>query len=470
MTADFIPLLDFVPALSPRYVAPRHLAPVAALFERIAVGDAVRAVVSIPPRCAKTETMLHGIAWLLLQRPEWRVIYASHSQRIAERKSRKARELAKKAGVPMAPDAKARSSWLTGEDDGGVYATSPDGSITGEGADVLIIDDSTKGRAEAESGAIRERNRAWLLSDALTRLEPDGSVIVNGTRWHPEDVAGVAIGLGFEVVNLEAITPSGESLWPERWPLPKLLEIRERLGGPEGYEWLSLYCGRPAGRGSRVFGDVTFRDELPRKFDAISVGLDFAYSTRTSADFSVAVVLGRAEGVYHVLDVVRVHEEPRDFRDRVRNLVTTHPGARAAAYAAATEMGGVEFVRDGGIHVEGHVARLDKFSRAIPVAAAWNTGKILLPRSAPWLDAFVSELCGFTGVRDRHDDQVDALAAAFDAVVLGKAMPIPPQPSGGDARSHAVPFGGLFGATAGDELAAPSNTRSTGSPWDGSSF
>jgi predicted phage terminase large subunit-like protein len=118
---------------------------------------------------------------------------------------------------------------------------------------------------------------------------------------------------------------------------------------------------------------------------------------------------------HFVLDVVRVHEEPRDFRERVRNLTKLYPGARASAYAAATEMGGIEFIRDGGISIEAHVAKVDKFSRAIPVAAAWNTGRVKVPRGAPWLNAFVSEVCGFTGVKDRHDDQVDALAAAFDS-------------------------------------------------------
>jgi predicted phage terminase large subunit-like protein len=86
----------------------------------------------------------------------------------------------------------------------------------------------------------------------------------------------------------------------------------------------------------------------------------------------------------------------------------------ASAYAAATELGGIEFIREAGIPINGHTAKVDKFSRAIGTAAAWNTGKILLPRKATWLNAFVSEVCGFTGVKDRHDDQVDALAAAFD--------------------------------------------------------
>jgi predicted phage terminase large subunit-like protein len=82
-------------------------------------------------------------------------------------------------------------------------------------------------------------------------------------------------------------------------------------------------------------------------------------------------------------------------------------------------MGGIEFLREGGIPIVGRVAQVDKFTRAIPVAAAWNTAKILLPERAPWLDAFTSEVCGFTGVSDRHDDQVDALAAAFDQLRTG---------------------------------------------------
>jgi hypothetical protein len=53
------------------------------------------------------------------------------------------------------------------------------------------------------------------------------------------------------------------------------------------------------------------------------------------------------------------------------------------------------------------------------VSAAWNAGKVLLPRNSKWLDAFVAEVCGFTGVGDRRDDQVDALASAFARIGWG---------------------------------------------------
>jgi predicted phage terminase large subunit-like protein len=408
-----LPLLEYIPALSSGFSAPRHLDPLLSIFERIRRGEAVRAVTSVPPRRGKTESILHAGSWLLLDDPSRQIIYASYAARIAETKSRRARVLAARAGVPIADDSRSRQNWRTGVEEGGWWATGTDGALTGEGGNLLVVDDAHKGRAEAESSVIRERTFQWFKADALTRLEPGGSAIVNGTRWHPDDLLGRLISEGWEHVNLPAITPEGESLWPERWPLAEVLKTQEALGGPDGYEWTNLYMGQPRGRGSRVFGDVVTYDAAPT-FERISVGIDYAYSARTSADWSVAVVLGLAAGHYYLIDVVRVQVEPRVFRDRVKLICATHPGARCAAWVAATERGAVEFFRESGIPITDRTAVVDKFSRAIPVAAAWNVGKILVPRKAPWVDGFVSELASFTGVKDRHDDQVDALAAAFD--------------------------------------------------------
>ena len=68
--------------------------------------------------------------------------------------------------------------------------------------------------------------------------------------------------------------------------------------------------------------------------------------------------------------------------------------------------------------MQAQIAKGDKFVRAQPVAAAWNAGKVLVPRNAPWVDAFLSELASFTGLGDAHDDQVDALASAYDSLSL----------------------------------------------------
>ena len=55
----------------------------------------------------------------------------------------------------------------------------------------------------------------------------------------------------------------------------------------------------------------------------------------------------------------------------------------------------------------------DKFTRAQPVAAAWNDGRVRVPMHAPWLSDFLAEVASFTGVGDKHDDQIDALSQAY---------------------------------------------------------
>jgi predicted phage terminase large subunit-like protein len=370
-------------------------------------------VVSTPPRHGKTECLIHGIAYLLAADPTLQLSYIGYAATFAEDKSRKAREIARAAGVPISPDAWARKNWRTGAGDGGLWATSIDGPVTGQGFHVMVVDDPVKDRAAAESAVQREHVYSWFTDTAFTRLEPNGSCIVVQTRWHPDDLVGRLIGDGWECVNLPAIDKDGRALWPERWPIEQLREIEQQLGD---YGWNSLYQGEPRGRGSSVFHDAVIFERPPANLARVCIGLDFAYTAKTHADYSVAVVMVELGGFFHVIDVVRVQEEPRVFRQRVANLHALYPNATAYAHVAGTEQGSVEFIREAGIPIVGVNARADKFTRALPAAACWNSGGIKVPKSAPWLDAFLAEVCGFTGVKDRHDDQVDALAAAYDGL------------------------------------------------------
>jgi predicted phage terminase large subunit-like protein len=167
----------------------------------------------------------------------------------------------------------------------------------------------------------------------------------------------------------------------------------------------------------QVRPDENRYDVLPGWFEQVFIGLDFASSTRTSADYSAAVVLGRLSGITYVIDVLRLHVDPREFRDRIPELIARFPSAMCSTDVAAPELGGVEFFRESGIPIIARQASVGKFERAIFIAAEWNVGNVLLPRSAPWLDAFLAELTSFTGTKkDRHDDMVDALASAFNGM------------------------------------------------------
>lgn len=434
------PLLDFIPAITPRFTQPAHLAPLVRLLEQAERGP-VRAVVSVPPRHFKTETVLHFIAWALARHPDWPLAYASYAADIAYSKSRQARDYARAAGVRLREDAEAVKEWRT-TDGGGLIATGVGGPLTGHGARILIVDDPVKNREEAESAILREKTHQWFTSTATTRVEPDGSIFVVHTRWHPDDLAGRLerdAEVRWTVVNLPAVRmdEDGEhALCPTRWPLDALRARRSEVGE---YDWHSLYQGQPRPRGGQLFREPA-RYESPSLSGArIVIGCDPAASAKTHADYSVAVVLaGTGQGAElraDILEVVRLQVEVPRLVEVLRELQ-----AKWSAPLYVEAVGGFKAVPQmiralGAAKQNGHFSpalrveeiepRGDKFTRAQPAAAAWNEGRIRVPVSAPWLPVFLDEVGGFTGVSDVHDDQVDALAHAFTALAASEAPALP---------------------------------------------
>ncbi len=341
-----------------------------------------------------------------------------HSERLGEKKSHKARGLAIDHGIPIDMSSRSKKDWRTGTGEGGLWATSCEGSIVGEGFDLLLLDDLLSGRNAAESTVIRDAAYDWIIADALTRMEPNGSVIVCGTRYHADDHIGRLIESGgFEEIVVPAIglTDDGQeySYWPERWPLERLREIREEKGGADGYDWCSLYMGNPRAPGDAVFTDAHFVDVIPGR-PRFAIGVDFAYTVNKSSDYSAAVVLAEWMGEYYVVDVLREKLPEAEFRRRVVELYRRWDAQFVVGYIAATEQPSIDILA-AEIPAIGKRAVSDKKSRALPTAAGWNLGKIKVMSGRPWTKGFVSEVVGFTGA-DKHDDQVDALAAVYDAM------------------------------------------------------
>lgn len=99
------------------------------------------------------------------------------------------------------------------------------GGITGTGADILIIDDPIKDRAEANSPTVRANVYDWYTSTAYTRLSPGGGVIVMNTRWHPikDDTPVLTtsgwkqhgdLQVGDQVFGLEGKPVAVTKVWP----------------------------------------------------------------------------------------------------------------------------------------------------------------------------------------------------------------------------------------------------------------
>jgi predicted phage terminase large subunit-like protein len=168
-----------------------------------------------------------------------------------------------------------------------------------------------------------------------------------------------------------------------------------------------------------------FYAELPKSY-RVAHGVDLAYTSSTHADYSVCVTMaatGRGDDVrYYVLDCIRKQVEAPAF---TLALVAAHakkPG-RMLFRGSGTEKGAAAFIRQRISSFRHKATRADKFVSAQEYAAAWNAGRVLLPDpelfEAPWVGDFLAEHDRFTGVSDKHDDQVDAAGSAHYALTKG---------------------------------------------------
>jgi hypothetical protein len=142
-------------------------------------------MVNMPPGSAKsTYGSVLFPAWAFAQRDGFDIIGASNTGRMAEGFSRKAMATAadhqKTLGYALTRDT--AEEWTT-TNRGHYRAAGVGGSIAGERADLAIIDDPTRSRADAESLTVRESQWAWFTGDLRTRLKPDAAIVVIMTRW-----------------------------------------------------------------------------------------------------------------------------------------------------------------------------------------------------------------------------------------------------------------------------------------------
>ncbi len=407
----------FVPWATPNYLAPTHLRPLTSKLERFRE-EPFLFCASAPPRHTKTETaFIHFAPWVLWRWPETLITYVTYSASVAEEKNVKAREVAERIGLPIGSIDR-QDMWLTREG-GGVRAVGVGGSLMGRGSNIIIVDDPYASSMEAESPGQREKLRNWFQSTLFTRREPGASVVVFHQRWNEDDLIATLTASGWPYVNLPALSPAGEPLWQQRWPLVELDVVRKEVGE---FYWAAQYMGQPRPRGLRVFNDVRTYRTLPAVYRKAG-GVDLSYTAKTSSDYSVGVVLYEEKRpkpeppLYYVVDVIRRQARAPQFRDDLRRFKADNK-VRLHMYAAGTELGTTDLMGDGeaGVTIHTRTASADKFHRAQPFAAAWNDGRVLVPESAPWARDFIREIHAFTGVKDANDDQVDACAAAFDAL------------------------------------------------------
>ena len=306
-----------------------YLDAIAFELDRIMRGDNQRLIVTIPPRHLKSITIsIAWVAWCLGKEPSKRFICLSYNNELAAKLARDCRQVMQsdwyQRVFPATVLCRSTEMELETTAGGGRFATSVGGTLTGRGADVIIIDDPIKAD-DAMSAALRYQVRDWTTSTLFSRLndKKTGAIILVMQRLHEDDLAGHFLDRGgWEHLNLPAVAQEeqvlqligdrvierapGDLLHEEREPQQVLDAIRRDLG-PYAYSAQYLQAPVPAG-GTMIQRDWLSRYKVTpqrKSGDVIVQSWDTASKDGPLNDCSACVTALVRDKLVYILNVCR---------------------------------------------------------------------------------------------------------------------------------------------------------------------
>jgi predicted phage terminase large subunit-like protein len=418
------------------YLRNWHVDAIVYQLMRVKAGEISRLLINQPPRSLKSICVsVAYVAWLLGHDPTRRIIVVSYSNEFAAELHRQFRMIIDaswyRALFPAMRPAKDSGTELVTTAGGSRYATSVAGSLTGRGADLIIVDDPLKAE-EAMSETARRRVIDWYAGTLVSRLndKENGPIVVVMQRLHEDDLAGYLLGQGgWEHLDLPAIAVEdsvipigpakmitrrrGEILHAERESQEVLDRIKAEIGSlmfsaqyqqrpipPEGNlvrrEWIKWYASPPG----------------PAEGAQVVQSWDVASTASDTGDWSVCTTWLMIKRSYYLLDVWRGRLEFPDLKRKLIALARERRANRIIIEQAGPGLHLIQELRTNpepgvsvpiGINPEGN-----KLMRMEAQSARFEAGQVYLPEQAPWLATLLHELLGFP--KGRHDDQVDSVS------------------------------------------------------------
>lgn len=430
-----------------------------------------RGIINIPPRSLKSiSCSVAWPAWLLGHNPAEKIMCASYSGALAIKHSVDCRFMIEHPwyqktfpNTRIAGDSNTKSKYITTAR-GHRIATSVGGTATGEGGDILIVDDPHSA-SDAQSKAIRTSQIDWFRQSFSTRLndKENGVILVIMQRLHEKDLTGELLPDGgwehlclpaenrsnriISIGNFEKNWKDGELLHPDRESKATLDKTKRELGS---YAYAGQYLMQPAPEGGGLFRSDTIKLfntnlDLP-KFECIIQSYDTAMTDTTSADqtaFTVWGIFDKGKGNFGVmlLDCWAERLTYPDLRKKAAKEYQTRYGAgegRKADFLLIEEKGsGISLIQDMnrvGIPVRKYnPGRADKFSRATLITYLFENGLVYFPESerhkgkfCSWTDDLVSQLELFPN--GEHDDYVDSTTQALRFLRDANWLSVPEDP------------------------------------------
>lgn len=185
-------------------------------------------VVNMPPRHGKSRTLTLFVQWCLGRNIHYKIMTGSYNEILSGTFAKAVRDaIQEEEGIfsKVFPNVKVKygeasmKKWaLDGNEEANYLSTSPKGTATGFGCNLMIIDDLIKTDKEAYNEILLEEHQNWFTNTMLSRTETGFKIIIVMTRWATNDLAGFILDKydGNVIhVNYKAIQDDGSMLCDE---------------------------------------------------------------------------------------------------------------------------------------------------------------------------------------------------------------------------------------------------------------
>ncbi len=408
-------------------------------------------VIETPPQHGKSCTVTESLpAWCLGRHPEHRVILASYDSDFAERFCRRNREKIRACGrtlfgVSLGAVDRAQELELD-NGRGRLISRGVMAGITGNPAELIVIDDPVKNRQEADSAAFRERLWEEWQNSLKTRLAAGGRVILIMTPWHEDDLAARILKNepGAELLRLPLEAEEGDAMGrrPGEPLCPELGKDKGWLrqfktayrSDPKGGRraWTALYQCAPRREEGNLIRRCWWRRYDPAQIERFAselISVDAAFKGGEDNDFVSVQVWGKLGENYYLRYCLNRHLDFPGTLAAIRAVAKLYPAARsvliedkangpAVIQTLQREMFCIPVNPLGG-----------KIARVNAVAPAIESGHVYVPltEKAAWAEDFIDQFTAFPA--GAHDDMVDAATQALSRLIFaGGTLPPPKAP------------------------------------------
>ena len=385
----------------------------------------------MPPRHTKSEfASVYFPAWIIGRNPKMKIMQVSHNTELAVRFGSKVRNIIDSpeykqifGDVKLREDSKAKGRWETNHG-GEYYAAGVGASITGRGADLLIIDDPHT-EQDSMSDIAMERAYDWYTSGPRQRLQPGGSILLVMTRWAEDDLTGRLLKAQTEPkadtwrqISFPAILPSGNPVWPEYWELEELEKIKASV---PTRNWSAQYMQEPTSDEGAILKREWWQPwkeaGIPNLMHVIQ-SYDTAFSKKETADYSAittwAIFQPPGEDVQAIilLDAKRVRMDFPELKRLAREEYKYWEPDCVLIEAKASGTPLTQELRRMGIPVTSYTPSRgqDKIARMNSVAPIFESGMVWAPDES-FAEEVIEEMASFPF--GDNDDYCDSATMAL---------------------------------------------------------